>query len=56
MFFDTAEEWMKNSKGGLIDQYNTRKGIGTYIATKVEVKKATKTWLVGKIMEYDSKH
>ena len=56
VFHDTFDEWKKNSnKGSLIDQYNLRK-IGTYLATKNDIKSITVKQLIEKILDNDHKN
>ena len=56
VFHDTFDEWKKNSnKGSLIDQYNLRK-IGTYLATKNDIKSITVKQLIEKILDHDHKN
>ena len=58
VYYDSFDEWKRNSnKGSLIDQYNlrTKHGIGTYSATKQDMKITVKQ-LIEKILNYDIKN
>ena len=58
VYYDSFDEWKRNSnKGSLIDQYNlrTKQGIGTYLATKQDMKITVKQ-LIEKILTFDNKN
>ena len=55
--YDTFGQWDRNNnKGSLLNQYNMRKGIGSYLTTKEDVKGITKRQLIQKIIEFDKKN